>query len=219
MSREISHIYLAWREGSGHRRIIIGVIKRRASGVSFSYIKEGLDEAKKHGFVTYTDFPDEDRVYTENVLDIFGFRLNKAEREDIQKYYNYWEIDPQYKEDKYYLLAHTQGLLPTDNFEFLADYNPVKGVSFISELCGLTHMQLPKDILSEGDTLTWKREPTNAHDKYAVQVFKGSQLVGYIKQVHSRIFYKKLRGKLNITVKSVNKNGHLNRAFITVSLD
>ena len=82
-------------------------------------------------------------------------------------------------------------------------------------------MQLPKDILSEGDTLTWKREwePTNAHDKYAVQVFKGSQLVGYIKQVHSRIFYKKLRGKLNITVKSVNKNGHLNRAFITISLD
>ena len=217
MSREISHIYLAWREGAGHRRIIIGVIKRRATGVSFSYIKEGLEEAKKHGFVTYSDFPDENRVYTENVLDIFGLRLNKSEREDIQKYYDYWEIDPQYKDDKYYLLAHTQGLLPTDNFEFLADYNPIKKCSFISELCSLTFRDLPKDTFNEGDILTWQKEPNNPYDKYAVKVFKGDTFVGYVKRIHSCIFYKKCRSKLIITVKSINRNGHINRAFITIS--
>lgn len=217
MSKDIGHIYLVWRKGSGYQRIVIGVIKRNAFGVTFSYIKDGLYEAKKEGFVTYTDFPDEEHVYTDNVLDVFGLRLNKSEREDIQKYYDYWEIDPCHRDDKYYLLAHTQGLLPTDNFEFLADFNPVNGISFTSELCSLTKLQLPKDILDEGDELTWEKEPDNKFDKYAVKVYKGDKFVGYVKKIHSRIFYKKCRSKLKITVKSLNRNGHLNRAFIRIS--
>lgn len=217
MSKDIANIKLAWRKGAGFPRIIIGIIKRNAFGVSFSYIPEGLEEAKKNGFITYTDFPDETKVYTEGVLDIFGLRLNKSERGDIQKYYDYWEINPKYKDDKYYLLAHTQGMLPTDNFEFLADFYPTKELSFTSELCGLTKLQLSKDTLEEGDELRWEKEPSNEYDKYAVKVFKGDIFVGHIKKVHSRIFYKKCRGKLKITVKSINRNGHLNRAFIKIS--
>ena len=217
MSKGIAHIYLAWRKGAGFPRIIIGVMKRNAAGVTFSYIKEGLEKAKKDGFITYTDFPDENKVYTDGVLDIFGLRLNKSEREDIQKYYDYWEIDPKMRDDKYYLLAHTQGLLPTDNFEFLADYNPVKDLSFTTELCGLTKLQLSRDTLREGDILTWAKEPDNCYDKFAVKVYKGDTFVGYIKKIHSRIFYKKCRSKLKIIVKSLNRNGHLNRAFIKVS--
>lgn len=217
MSKDIANIKLAWRKGAGFPRIIIGIIKRNAFGVSFSYIPEGLEEAKKSGFVTYTDFPDETKVYTDGVLDIFGLRLNKSERGDIQKYYDYWEIDPKYKEDKYYMLAHTQGLLPTDNFEFLADFYPTRELSFTSELCGLTNLKLDKDTLEEGDLLRWERDPHNEFDRFAVKVFKGETFVGYIKKVHSRIFYKKCRSKLKITVKSVNRNGHLNRAFIKIS--
>lgn len=217
MSKDIANIKLAWRKGAGFPRIIIGIIKRNAFGVSFSYIPEGLEEAKKNGFTTYTDFPDETKVYTEGVLDIFGLRLNKSERGDIQKYYDYWEINPKYKDDKYYLLAHTQGMLPTDNFEFLADFYPTKDLSFTSELCGLTKLQLSKDTLEEGDELRWEKEPSNEYDNYAVKVFKGDIFVGHIKKVHSRIFYKKCRGKLKITVKSINRNGHLNRAFIKIS--
>ena len=217
MSKDIANIKLAWRKGAGFPRIIIGIIKRNAFGVSFSYIPEGLEEAKKSGFVTYTDFPDETKVYTDGVLDIFGLRLNKSERGDIQKYYDYWEINPKYKEDKYYMLAHTQGLLPTDNFEFLADFYPTRDLSFTSELCGLTNLKLDKDTLEEGDLLRWERDPHNEFDRFAVKVFKGETFVGYIKKVHSRIFYKKCRSKLKITVKSVNRNGHLNRAFIKIS--
>lgn len=217
MSKDIANIKLAWRKGAGFPRIIIGIIKRNAFGVSFSYIPEGLEEAKKSGFVTYTDFPDETKVYTDGVLDIFGLRLNKSERGDIQKYYDYWEINPKYKEDKYYMLAHTQGLLPTDNFEFLADFYPTRELSFTSELCGLTNLKLDKDTLEEGDLLRWVRDPYNEFDRFAVKIFKGETFVGYIKKVHSRIFYKKCRSKLKITVKSINRNGHLNRAFIKIS--
>ena len=218
MKDGIGHIYLAWRKGPGCSRIIIGVIKRNATeGATFKYIKEGLDNAKTEGFITYPDFPDENKTYSEHILDIFGQRLNKSEREDIYKYYNYWEIDPKKKDDKYYLLAHTQGILPTDNFELLADYNPVKGLSFTSELCSLTHLQLSADTLEEGDVLQWKRDRSNKYDKYAIKVFKNDVFVGCVKRIHSHIFYKKHGCKLKITVKSINKNGHLNRAFIKIS--
>ena len=219
MSKDIANIKLAWRKGPGYPRIIVGIIKRTASAVSFSYIPEGLTEAKQYGFIPYTDFPDEKRTYTEGVLDIFGFRLNKAERGDIQKYYDYWEIDPEYKDDKYYLLAHTQGLLPTDNFEFLADFYPVKDLSFNSELCGLSKLLLPTDTLNEGDELRWEKDPDCPYDKYAVKVFKGDTFIGYIKKVHYRIFYRKCRSTLKVSVKSLNRNGHINRAFIKISFE
>ncbi len=218
MKDGIGHIFLAWRKGPGFSRIIIGTIKRNVSqGVTFRYISEGLAKAKEYGFVVYPDFPDESKIYSDHVLDIFGQRLNKSEREDIGKYYSYWEIDQSKKEDKYYLLAHTQGMLPTDNFELLADYNPIKGLSFTSELCSLTHLQLPSDTLEEGDILRWQKEYNNEYDKFAVKVFKGDQFVGRIKRIHSRVFYKKHGERLTITVKSVNRNGHLNRAFLKIS--
>lgn len=218
MKDGIGHIFLAWRKAPGCSRIIIGVIKRNATeGVTFRYLKEGLKVAKKDGFVIYPDFPDEDKVYADHVLDTFGQRLNKSEREDIYRYYSYWEIDPTRRDDKYYLLAHTQGMLPTDNFELLADYNPVKGLSFTSELCGLTHLNLPAETLEEGDLLRWELDCSNGFDKFAIKVFKGDVFVGCVKRVHSRVFYKKRGNRLKITVKSINRNGHLNRAFIKIS--
>lgn len=119
------------------------------------------------------DFPDIAKTYTENVLDIFGQRLIKTERPDLQKYLDFWSIDPKYKDNKYYLLAHTQGLLANDNFEFIADYNPVKGLSFISEICGLSHTNPPIDLISEGDELKWKFNKLNPFDNKSVEAYKG----------------------------------------------
>jgi len=108
-------------------------------------------------------------------------------------------------------------MLPTDNFELLADYYPVKGLAFTSELCSLTHLKLPADTLEKGDLLRWERESTDEYDKFAIKVFKGDLFVGRVKRIHSRVFYKKNGSKLKISVKTVNRNGHLNRAFIKIS--
>lgn len=138
--KAISTIYLVWRKGKGSRRKVVGRIKKNATdGVRFEYLLKGVEEAQKEGFTPYIDFPDTDKVYKENVLDIFGQRLLKSERSDIQKYHDFWAIDPKFKEDKFYLLAYTQGMLSTDNFEFLADFHPVKDLKFVSEICGLSH--------------------------------------------------------------------------------
>lgn len=215
-TKSIGQIFLTWRSGKGGRRKIVGVIKKNISdGVVFKYsISE--EESKKIGFIPYVDFPNLTETYKDNVLETFGLRLTKSERPDIQNYYDFWEISPEYQNDKYYLLAHTQGLLATDNFEFVADYNPVKGLAFVSEICGLSHYNPPVDSIEIGDTLRWEREENNFEDKTAVKLFKGEILLGYVKQIHCRIFSK--TSNLNVIVKSIERNGSLHRVFIKISL-
>lgn len=216
--KEIGHIYLCWREGLGKRRHIVGVLKRNATqGLRFAYLNKGVEAAKANGFSPYTEFPDFGKVYTEGVLEIFGQRIMKQERSDIADFYSFWEIDPKFKDDKYYLLAHTQGLNPTDNFEFLADYNPSKQLRFLTDLASLSKLQLPANSVKPGDVLTYALEPDNAYDDKAVKVFKGEQEVGYIKKIHSRVFYKQRGASLKLVVKAVDQNGLIKRIFVQVS--
>lgn len=214
-------IFLAWRSNINNQRHIVGVIKKNKDNNSF-YFKYLItpQKALQIGVIPYTAFPDLDKIYTENVLNIFGLRLTRSERKDIQKYYDFWEISPEYKNDKWYLLACTQGMRATDNFEFLANYNPTKKLSFISEICGHSLYTVPPETvetLVEGDLLRWERDPNNQHDKYAVKVFKENTFLGFVKKIHSKVFYKKGNNDLlKIQVKSIDKNGRLNRVFIKI---
>ncbi len=216
--KTIGNIYLSWRKGKGERRIIIGVIRRNVTnGTRFEYIKEGVEKAQKLGFSVYEGFPDISKIYTENVIEIFGQRLMRSERNDIKDFYDFWSIKEECKKDDYYMLAYTQGILPTDNYEFLADFNPHKSLAFVTELAGLSKTQLPSDTLLKEDMLRYEKEkPENSFDKYAIKVFKGDLFLGYIKTVHNRVFYKSNRG-LKIKVHHIEKNGILNRVFLYVS--
>ena len=216
--KAIGTIYLTWRKGKGSSRKRVGVIKKNVSnGVSFSYLLDGVREAEKEGFTPYVDFPDITKKYSDNVLEIFGQRLIKTERPDVQKYLDYWAIDAKYKDDKFYLLAHTQGILSTDNFEFLAEFNPIKGLSFISEICGLSYTKISPDLLKIGEELRWELDKKNKYDTNAVRVYKGDTYLGNVKLVHCNVFHKNGGNKLRIRVKSIEKNGQLNRTFINIS--
>lgn len=216
--KAIANIYLAWRKGKGSRRKIVGIIKKNATeGVRFCYLSNGVEEAQKEGFTPYIDFPDTSKVYTENVLDIFGQRLIKTERPDIQKYLDFWDIDTNYQDDKFYLLAYTQAMLSTDNFEFLADFHPIKELQFVSEICGLSHYKVESGTLHVGDVLSYELEKDNPKDPFAVKILKGSKILGYVKIVHSKVFHKKVKRHLSVRVKSVDQNGTVNRVFIEIS--
>ena len=215
--KEIGYIYLSWREGLGKRRHIVGVLKKNATqGVRFEYIPKGVEAAKKDGFTPYTEFPDLEKTYNGNVLEIFSQRLIKSERSDISDFFDFWEIDSKYKDDKYYLLAHTQGLNPADNFEFLADYNPNNSLRFLTDIASLSKQGLPANSIKVGDILSYSLEENNPFDKDAVKVFKGNIEVGYIKKIHSRVFHKYKNNKLDIHVKAVEQNGIIKRIFVKV---
>lgn len=218
MRKEFSRIYLSWRQGTGHRRHIVGVIKRSATkGVRFFYLKDAADAAKKEGFIPYTEFPDLSKTYTENVLEIFSSRLINFERSDIQEFYQFWEISEKFKEDKCYLLAHTQGLLPSDNFELLADYYPIKTIKFLTDLAGVSHQKLKPEDVSVGDKLRYIIEWDNPVDPKAIKVYKGDLELGYIKKIHSNIFHKRHSKGLTLSVKAFEKNGVIKKIFVKVS--
>ncbi len=215
---EFDKIYLSWRKGQGFRRHIVGLLHQNNEGnFVFEYKKDSVSKAKEEGFSPYIEFPDIEKQYNGNVLDVFAQRLIKSERPDIQSFYSFWEIEPQFKDDKFYLLAHTQGLLPTDNFEFLADYNPKPGLHFLTELAGLTAYHLSAGTLQKGDILRFELDRENEFDSEAVLVFKDDQEVGHIKKVHCKIFHKPGAENLKLSVKAVDENGLIKRAFIKVT--
>jgi hypothetical protein len=216
--KAIGNIHLIWRPGKGSRRISVGTIKKSTlEGIRFQYNQEGVEQAKKLGFVHYEGFPDTDKVYTENVIEIFGQRLMRSERPDLKDFYDFWNVDLSKKEDKFYMLAFTQGLLPTDNFEFLADFNAVNNLSFVTEITNLSEAQILSDKVSTGDVLRYELEPNNLYDKKAVKVFKEALYLGHIKLVHCKVFHKTNK-QFNLIVQGVEKNGVLKRVFVKASL-
>ena len=217
MYPKIKQIVVTWRQGRGSNRVPIAIVKRNESeGVSFRYIHEGIIEAKKEGFVCYPDFTDVARVYQQNVLQTLSHRLVSPERPDIDKYYDFWEIPEEAKGDAYRMLAYTQGILPTDNFEFLAQYYSVREVRFVSEITGFTNNPLETGSLQEGSILEWKLDSRNEFDKDAVSLHYKSQLIGYVKRVHNNVFHLRNARLLKVKIKKLEQNGHINKAYILI---
>lgn len=213
---EFSKIYLVWRKGAGHGREIVGTLERgREGNIFFSYVPN-IDEMTKKGFTPYLELQDLHKTYNGNVVDIFAQRLTKADRPDISRFYDFWEVDRQQADDKFYLLGKTQGLVPTDNFEFLAEYHMEPGVHFLTEIAGLSMRKIERGQIVNGDFLTFRLEPSNESDPFAVKVFKHDLPIGYIKKVHSRIFYEKEASKLRLMVKALEQNGTIKRIFVKV---
>lgn len=214
---DFTKIYLSWRKGKGSRRYLVGLLEKDSMHqYTFRYDKTVVEDATKEGFTPYIELPDLEKVYDEYALQVFSQRLMKSERPDIQQFYDFWEIESSFEQDSFYLLGHTQGLLPTDNFEFLADYQIHPTLHFLTELASTSHNSLATHLLQVNDELRVETETDNLYDPYAVKVFKGNQYLGYIKKVHNRIFHSLESNKLNLSAKAIDKNGIIKKLFIKV---
>ena len=217
MYPKVKQIVVTWRQGKGYNRIPIAIVKKNESeGMSFRYIAEGVKQAKELGFVCYPDFTDVNKAYTLNIQQILSHRLNSPERPDIEKYYDFWEIPEESRGDVFRMLAYTQGQLPTDNFEFLAQYYTVNKVRFVSEITGFSKTPLETGTLHEGCELEWKLEPRNEFDKNSVALYYQSQMIGHIKRIHNEVFHLRNAGVLKVKVKKLEQNGHVNKAYILI---
>ena len=216
---EFDKIFVVWRKGQGSERHAIGILKHDMDGRNtFTYLPEAVELQEKEGFTPYTEFPDLTKEYNGNVAEIFGQRLTKTDRPDINNIFKFWEVDSSMADDKFYLLGKTQGLVATDNFEFLADYKLIPNIHFLTELAALSKIPLPKGVLQIGDKLTFKLDPNNPFDQFAVRVFKDAKEVGYIKKYHSKLFYEPGADKLQLTVIALEQNEIVKRAFIKIAL-
>ncbi|MCU0440889.1 MAG: hypothetical protein MUE96_00680 [Bacteroidia bacterium] len=213
---KVREIYVSWRSGDGSRRKLVGVLKRSANkGITFQYLSEDGKEAEKEGFEGYSGFPlDYSAIYKERDLDIFSLRLVPLERKESSKILHFWEAEG--VTDKFELLALTQGLLPTDNYEFLGLFYPKKGFKFVSDIAGLSHFKIESGLIKVGDVLDYKIEShKHAFKKKAVKLIWQTTEIGYIKNVHNNIFLESNK-KLNVSVKQIEENGIVKNIFITI---
>ena len=217
---EFDKIHLVWRQGTGTRRVSVGILEKTTDGKHiFKYDSKVAELQKTDGFTLYTEFQDIHKQYNGNVAEIFGQRLTKSDRPDVNTFYDFWEVDKDKTEDKFYLLGKTQGLVTTDNFEFLAEYNLTPNLHFLTDIAALTvNEPLVKGTIQIGDTLRFELESTNPKDKYAVRVFKGDLFIGYIKKYHCKVFHEIGADKLSLTVKAIDQNGYIKRLFVKVAL-
>jgi len=218
MSKYFGNIYVVWKKETGSPRIPIGILRNNVSeGMRFKYLPKQVEEAKKQGFELLTNFPNVDNEYNQNVQASYGQRIVKSERRDLDDYFKFWRVDESRRNDTFYMLAKTQGLLPTDNLEFLADFNPIKGLNFISEIASLSHQELRSELLSIGDELTYQCDPGNDFDKKAVKLFKDGKHIGYVKLIHSRVFCE-TKQTILVKVHHIEANGTLKKVFIECSI-
>ena len=84
---------------------------------------------------------------------LFKQRLFRSERSDYKEFLDFWKISEDKKDDTLYLLAHTQGIVPTDNFEFLADFYLTKDIQFVSEITRLSYTKIPGILMNQGDEI------------------------------------------------------------------
>ncbi len=217
MSKLFGNIHLVWRKGKGHRRISVGIIKSNATdGAFFQYAPEGVKEAKTQGFLGYPGLSLDKEIHADNILGVFSQRLLKPERQDVKSYYDFWQVSRDRMSDPLCLLAYTQGLLPTDNFEFLADFNPSNGQQFITELAGLSYFQVKANEVSIGDKLSFIKEPNNNVDGKAIAII-GDRKLGYIKIIHSRVFYKNYKTPPTVEVYHLEGKEQVTKLFLKVT--
>jgi len=216
-------IYLSWRHGKGGGRFLVGVLSRDTpygEDIVFRYDKDEVTRANEAGFLNYPEFADLEKEYRINIKAAFSLRLMPKLRSDRNNYLSFWHAD-KHGLDWFDELGFTQGKLATDTFEFMADfpkrYNG-QGITFLSNVAGLTHIKLPLSSVKVGDKLRFELDTSNEFDSKAVKLMKSNQLIGFVKRGHHFFFHKIKNTELDILVSVVENNGNINQIYFTVKV-
>ncbi|PWL73864.1 hypothetical protein DBY21_10015 [Candidatus Gastranaerophilales bacterium] len=220
-------IYLTWRKDVDRPRHIIGILQRDNNNYSFMYSEKNVAiAAQEDDFTYYPAFNEINKVYTDNVLEIFKRRLLNPQRRDYDDFLNYWGAIG-YKEDTFSLLGLTGAKLLTDNFEFIAPHEEcparfntdvswlnTKSKYVVDKIRQLTNKEIE-------ERLSLKQEPENSYDDKAVKVLFEQELLGYLKSIHcENVFNAINKGKMVRTqVANIIKNGTIKEVLLRINID
>lgn len=220
-------IYLTWRKDIDRPRHIIGILHKDNDNYSFMYSEENVAKAaSEDDFTYYPAFNEIDKVYTDNVLEVFKRRLLNPHRRDYADFLNYWGA-ASYRDDEFALLGLTGAKLLTDNFEFIAPHYEYPAI-FNTDISWLNtknqyvvesirNMSM-KDI---EEKLSLQFEPNNAFDHKAVKVLFEDKTLGYIKSIHCENVYDALKegSGVNIKISNIIKNGTIKEVVLRVEIN
>ncbi|VXA90523.1 HIRAN domain-containing protein [Brevundimonas sp. G8] len=196
-----AQLVLAWQAPDGvedRRRWQVGMLDHQPACPQFRYFEgsefealnagRSIEDMRRQGFVSFPAFDyTPGKIFTENVMSTFGRRLPPSTRSDFSKYLEYFSIPSDQAPTGLTLFALTEARLPGDGFSLVDPLDPdlVSGeVSF--EIAGFRH-EAGTSIPEVGQSLRLVPEPTNVHDKDAVQVFLGDHRIGYVNRIQAPV--------------------------------
>ncbi len=206
-----NHLYLVWKNPVNHSNYIIGSLYRDEEYI-FEYSADFKKELINNNVEVLHAFPEVDKIYTSKELfPSFASRLPDRKRRDIRmilEKYNLSEFD------EFELLRSGGGRLPIDTYSFVdpifPDDETVERDFYIMGLrhyayCNGKSCDRAVDVYVS-DCVSLKREPSNEYDSYAVQIYKGSKLLGYIPRYYSEAVSKRLNKGMSYECRIVEIN-------------
>jgi len=223
--RKLEHIVepesllLLWQDPVGRNRYPVGQLTKENSGVCFRYLPGAdLDVAKEKGFKGYLACPHFDSEYRLGVMESFMTRLPPRNREDFDKFLDYWHIDSKLKDSisDFALLAYADGALPRDGFRFIPVFSALEHLEFIVEVAGHRYQGNECAI---GEAVRFVAEPDNPHDPDVVMVWsQDGRKLGYVMRGLNRQFAEWLKsGQLQGEI--VRINGTTDRPVVLVYVE
>jgi hypothetical protein len=186
----IQSLFVAWQDPQSRRYYPVArLVAGSGDGhdlFEFSYIK-GAEDAAQNGFQPFLAFPVMSSVYRSGELfPFFANRLMSSNRPDFATHIQRLGLD--IDADSMLILARSGGTRATDSIELFQlpawDESTHRYQSFLW-MHGYRYLKLEEQSriasLAPGDELLPRREPTNAVDPAALQLFSpDGVLVGYV---------------------------------------
>jgi hypothetical protein len=192
-------LVLAWQAPDGvedRRRWQIGFLERGESAPQFRYLEgmefksanagRSVEDMRRQGFVSFPAFEYvPGKVFKDRVMETFGRRIPPTSRSDFARYLEYFSIRPSEPVPEFTLFALTEARLPGDGFSLVDPLEPDLATGEVPfEIAGFRH-EAKSVALEVGQTLSLVPEPTNEHDRHAIQVLLGDQRIGYVNRIQA----------------------------------
>jgi hypothetical protein len=199
---EPARLILAWQApdpGKDRPRWAVGELSRNTGAVTFRYYDGDefarLNSARRQhelraaGFRGYPAFYVRNTpsgVFSDGVLGAFLRRVPPRSRTDFPRYLEHFRLRSSDGLGPFALLAVTEAKLPSDGFSLIDPLDPAADCrDVVFEVAGHRHYPDSRAGLSEGQAVRLARDPTNAHDPYAVGVEADGRLIGVVNRLQA----------------------------------
>lgn len=206
MSTVVRYIYeptrliLTWRshlDGTSSKYFPVAELVQYDQKAIFKYLSasDQYQQARKNGFLGFPGVSLKSEGH-DNALDLFIRRLPPDTREDYNLYLKQNRLPENFSGSTFALLAYTGGRLASDSFVLIPDVSDVvPPADILLDIHGLAYHLEKNEIkhIQEDSELTFRHEPDNEHDSYAVAIYLKDRKLGYVSRVISHAFLQLMR--------------------------
>jgi hypothetical protein len=224
-----NYLSLVWKNNDTRELLIIGRITREANGARLDYLinTDDFRKAQKNGFTCFPAFPDINKSYTINVLEVFSRRIPPRNRGDYDEFLQGIGLPISVKDTilDFDLLGYSEVRLPCDGFAIINSYDEIdSNCDFLTEVAGFRYQPealnlLNNNKITKGLKVDIQIEDGNEYDINAVKVVFEGEKIGYINRAQNKAFRRWIQNKRNISAQIEKINGTQDRPSVILFVE